>query len=324
MTALRAQTATSSAPVAPADYRAKLTTAKDAMAEVADGSTIAMGLSPCQPPALLARAGRPRAWPGTSPASRSTTRSRAGICGTRSSASSTSGASSPTACSSAPPSVSWRPAPGPRAAARSSISCPTSSSSSIARSRSTQHRRHLHDDRRADGRRGLFQLRHQQRLLLRACRRRATRVVVEVNRHMPAVRGPARIHVSEVAAIVEHDTPLEEFPVAPAKDLDPLIARNVVELIPDGATLQMGIGSLPGVVCSVLERHNDLGIHTELLTPPMARLMRERHRQQPPEETGHRQDGLHLRPRRPLALRLHERSSGDRRSPGLVRRTTRP
>ena len=90
---------------------------------------------------------------------------------------------------------------------------------------------------------------------------------------MPAVRGPAHIHVSEVAAIVEHDTPLEEFPVAPPKDLDPLIARNVVELIPDGATLQMGIGSLPSVVCSFLERHNDLGIHTELLTPPMARLM---------------------------------------------------
>lgn len=103
--------------------------------------------------------------------------------------------------------------------------------------------------------------------------RRAARVVVEVNRSMPVVSGPARIHVSEVAAIVEHDTPLEEFPVAPAKELDPVIARNVVDLIPDGATLQMGIGSLPSVVCSVLDRHNDLGIHTELLTPPMAALM---------------------------------------------------
>lgn len=101
----------------------------------------------------------------------------------------------------------------------------------------------------------------------------ASRVVVEVNRHMPSVGGPAKIHVSEVAAIVEHHAPLEEFPVAPAKDLDPLIARNVVELIPDGATLQMGIGSLPSVVCGVLDRHNDLGIHTELLTPPMAALM---------------------------------------------------
>jgi len=101
----------------------------------------------------------------------------------------------------------------------------------------------------------------------------STRIIVEVNKHMPAVRGPAHLHVSEVDAIVENDTPLEEFPVAAAKELDPLIAHNVVELIPDGATLQMGIGSLPSVVCSVLDRHNDLGIHTELLSPPMATLM---------------------------------------------------
>ncbi len=103
--------------------------------------------------------------------------------------------------------------------------------------------------------------------------RRARRVVVEVNRCMPRVGGPAQIHVSEVAAIVEHDVPLEEFPPAPPKELDPLVARNVVELIPDGAVLQMGIGSLPGVVCSFLTGHKDLGIHTELLTPPMVRLI---------------------------------------------------
>jgi itaconate CoA-transferase len=53
------------------------------------------------------------------------------------------------------------------------------------------------------------------------------------------------------------------------------VARNVVALIPEGATLQMGIGSLPGVVCRFLDHHNDLGIHTELLTPPMAGLMQK-------------------------------------------------
>jgi itaconate CoA-transferase len=105
--------------------------------------------------------------------------------------------------------------------------------------------------------------------------RRCRRIVVEVNRYMPRVHGPAQIHVTEVAAIVENDTPLEEFPVAPPKDLDPLVARNVVDLIPDGATLQMGIGGLPGVVCQFLSEHNDLGIHTELLTPPMAKLMKD-------------------------------------------------
>lgn len=105
--------------------------------------------------------------------------------------------------------------------------------------------------------------------------RRCRRLVVEVNRHMPRVHGPAQVHVSQVAAIVENDEPLEAFPVAPPRDLDPLVARNVVDLIPDAATLQMGIGGLPGVVCQFLNRHNDLGIHTELLTPPMAKMMQD-------------------------------------------------
>ncbi len=103
--------------------------------------------------------------------------------------------------------------------------------------------------------------------------RRCGRIVVEVNHHMPRVHGPAKVHVSEVAGIVEHDERLESFPVPPPKELDPLVARNVVDLIADGATLQMGIGSLPGTVCDFLTGHKDLGIHTELFTPPMATLM---------------------------------------------------
>ena len=104
--------------------------------------------------------------------------------------------------------------------------------------------------------------------------RKSKKIIVEANRFMPRVHGPAQLHVSEVSAIVENDAPLEEFPAAPPKDLDPDVARNVVKLIPDGATLQMGIGSLPAVVCSFTgQSHNDLGIHTELLTPPMARMM---------------------------------------------------
>jgi itaconate CoA-transferase len=98
-------------------------------------------------------------------------------------------------------------------------------------------------------------------------------IVLEVSRFMPRVQGPSRIHISDVSGVVENDIPLEEFPPAPAKDLDPDVARNVVDLIPDGATLQMGIGSLPSVVCEFLYQHNDLGIHTELFTPPMGRLM---------------------------------------------------
>jgi itaconate CoA-transferase len=103
---------------------------------------------------------------------------------------------------------------------------------------------------------------------------RSKRIVVEVNHNMPRVYGPAQIHISAVSAIVENDTPLEIFPTAPPKELDPSVARNVVDLIPDGATLQMGIGSLPAVVCNYLSGHKDMGIHTELLTPSLAKLIR--------------------------------------------------
>lgn len=103
--------------------------------------------------------------------------------------------------------------------------------------------------------------------------RQSQNIVLEVNSFMPRVYGPAQIHISDVSAVVENNVPLEEFAPARPKDLDPAVARNVVDLIPDGATLQMGIGSLPSIVCNFLDHHNDLGIHTELITPAMGKLM---------------------------------------------------
>ena len=124
--------------------------------------------------------------------------------------------------------------------------------------------------------------------------RKSKKIIVEANRFMPRVHGPAQLHVSEVNAIVENDAPLEEFPAAPPKDLDPDVARNVVKLIPDGATLQMGIGSLPAVVCSFLDNHNDLGIHTELLTPPHGPDDGNRGRQQPAQKAEYRKNRVHI------------------------------
>ncbi len=100
----------------------------------------------------------------------------------------------------------------------------------------------------------------------------ARRVVVEVNRHTPRVRG-GMIHVSEVDAIVEQDTPLFENPVRDSAPEDAIIARLVAELVEDGACLQMGIGALPEAVCGALGGHRDLGIHTELFAPGLMRLM---------------------------------------------------
>lgn len=103
--------------------------------------------------------------------------------------------------------------------------------------------------------------------------RAAGRLIVEVNPNMPRVFGNSLLHVSEVDAIVEHETALLELTVPPGGSEDQAIARTVAGMIDDGACLQMGIGTLPNAVCSMLKDHRNLGIHTELMTPALAALM---------------------------------------------------
>ncbi len=103
--------------------------------------------------------------------------------------------------------------------------------------------------------------------------RTAKRLIVEVNRHMPRVLGSgAQLHVSEVAAIVEHDAPLLELPVRSGGEAEAAISRTIAEMVPDGACLQMGVGALPNLVCAALTDRSDLGIHTEALCPGLVDL----------------------------------------------------
>lgn len=103
--------------------------------------------------------------------------------------------------------------------------------------------------------------------------RSARRLIVEVNPNMPRVFGDSLLHVTEVDAIVEHDGPLPEMLLPDSSAEDAVIARTIAEMIEDGACLQMGIGALPSAVCAMLGGHKDLGIHTELMTPALARLV---------------------------------------------------
>jgi itaconate CoA-transferase len=101
------------------------------------------------------------------------------------------------------------------------------------------------------------------------------RLIVEVNRHMPRVFGDSLLHVSEVDAIVENDLPLIEIvPAAPKPEAE-AIGHIIAEMVPDGATLQLGIGGIPNAVCLHLESHKDLGIHTELFCPGMMHLIQK-------------------------------------------------
>ncbi len=103
--------------------------------------------------------------------------------------------------------------------------------------------------------------------------RRARRLLVEVNSNVPRVFGQSQIHISEVDAIVENDFQLAEAPGPRMSDAAKRIGASVASLVPNGATLQLGIGRLPAAVAESLRGHEQLGIHSELLTPPLVDLV---------------------------------------------------
>jgi itaconate CoA-transferase len=105
--------------------------------------------------------------------------------------------------------------------------------------------------------------------VIRSCKN----CIVEVNSNMPRVFGDSLVHVSEVDKIVENHVPLMEAADHPAQPEDDIIGKSVSELIPDGATIQLGIGGIPNAVCRYLVDHKDLGIHSELLSSGMANLI---------------------------------------------------
>ena len=94
----------------------------------------------------------------------------------------------------------------------------------------------------------------------------ARKVIVQLNKAMPYSYGDARIHVSRIDAAVEVDDPLVEVPTAVPTETDCAIGRHIAELIPDGATLQIGVGGIPNAVLSALKDHQHLGLHTEAMT----------------------------------------------------------
>ena len=91
-------------------------------------------------------------------------------------------------------------------------------------------------------------------------------LLVEVNENMPRVFGDNQIHLSRVTAIVENHQPLCELPDRPITELDEIIGRRIAEMVPDRATLQLGIGGIPNACAKFLTGHKDLGVHTEMLT----------------------------------------------------------
>lgn len=94
-------------------------------------------------------------------------------------------------------------------------------------------------------------------------------VIVEVNENIPRTLGGVEegVHISQVDFIVEGDNPpMAQMPGADATAVDEEVAKLIVEEIPDGACLQLGIGGMPNAVGSLIAKSDlrDLGVHTEM------------------------------------------------------------
>ena len=89
---------------------------------------------------------------------------------------------------------------------------------------------------------------------------------LEVNAQTPRTFGENQIHISQILGWCEADYPLVELPPHPSREADRQIAELVAERIPDGATIQAGIGAVPDLILALLGDHRDLGVHTELLS----------------------------------------------------------
>jgi acyl-CoA hydrolase len=99
-------------------------------------------------------------------------------------------------------------------------------------------------------------------------------VIAEINPRVPRTMGNSAVHMSEIHHAVEVDRLLPEVPPAEIGEAERAIGINAAALVPNGATLQVGIGGVPDAVMAALARHEDLGIHTEMMSDGLVELMK--------------------------------------------------
>src|SRR4029079_10645494 len=108
---------------------------------------------------------------------------------------------------------------------------------------------------------------------MHAAIRAAKTVVAQFNSAMPRTLGDSFIHVSQIHVAVEVDVPPYEHAVGELGEVQRRIGQFVADLVPDGATLQLGIGGIPAATALALRDKRDLGIHTEMFTDAVVDLV---------------------------------------------------
>jgi len=91
-------------------------------------------------------------------------------------------------------------------------------------------------------------------------------IVAEINERMPRTHGNTLVHIDRLAAFIHSDRALPSHAPRPSSPVEEAIGEHAARLVPDGATLQMGIGGIPDAVLRHLFDKHDLGIHTEMFS----------------------------------------------------------
>ena len=108
---------------------------------------------------------------------------------------------------------------------------------------------------------------------MHAAIRAGRQVIVQLNRAVPRTLGDSFIHVDDIDLAVECSVPPYEHHPGAVGELERRIGEYVAELVPDGATLQLGIGAIPAAVGLALMDKHDLGVHTEMFTDTIVDLV---------------------------------------------------
>lgn len=98
-------------------------------------------------------------------------------------------------------------------------------------------------------------------------------LIAEINDQMPVTEGSERIPLDRFAATITTSRALPEDPTRGPDEVDRVIAGHIAELVDDGDTVQLGVGSLGSAVLDALVGHQDLGVHTGMITDGLMRLM---------------------------------------------------
>jgi acyl-CoA hydrolase len=102
---------------------------------------------------------------------------------------------------------------------------------------------------------------------------KASIILLEVNKNMPRAVNAPQIHIGDVTALCENDMPLPALPDSQPDKISATIGNFIAEEVPNGATIQLGVGGIPDAVGAALRDKHGLGIHTEMFTSSMVDLI---------------------------------------------------